>query len=67
MNEVTRRSLLQGTGAAVAAVALIQEAQAQTKAFGPADPYDPVVRGGEVVDRSQNLRGASATSASATP
>ena len=36
---------------------LIQEAQARTEAFGPADPYDLVIRGGEVVDPSQNLRG----------
>src|SRR5882757_18097 len=57
MDDVTRRSLLQSTGAAVAAVGLIQEAQARTEAFGPTDPYDLVIRGGEVVDPSQNLRG----------
>jgi dihydroorotase len=61
MDEVTRRSLLQGTGAAVATVGLVQEAQAQaqprTAPFGPTDPYDLVIRGGEVVDPSQNLRG----------
>src|ERR1700755_3413089 len=57
MDDVTRRSLLQGTGAAVAAVGLVQEAQARTEPFGPTDPYDLIVRGGEVVDPSQNLRG----------
>src|SRR3981189_215587 len=59
MDEVTRRSLLQGTGAVVAAAGFIQEAQAQarTAPFGPTDPYDLVIRGGEVVDPSQNLRG----------
>src|SRR6478736_3471910 len=57
MDEVTRRSLLQGGGAAVAAIGLVQEAQARTEAFGPSDPYDLVIRGGEVVDPSQNLRG----------
>src|SRR5476649_831369 len=57
MDDVTRRSLLQGTGAAVAAAGFIQEAQARTEAFGPTDPYDLIVRGGEVVDPSQNLRG----------
>ncbi len=57
MDDVTRRSLLQSTGAAVAAVGFIQEAQARTEPFGPNDPYDLVVRGGEVVDPSQNLRG----------
>jgi len=57
MDDVTRRSLLQGTGAAVAAAGFIREAQARTEAFGPSDPYDLVIRGGEVVDPSQNLRG----------
>src|SRR5476651_1602455 len=57
MDDVTRRSLLQGTGAAVAAAGFIKEAQARTEAFGPTDPYDLIVRGGEVVDPSQNLRG----------
>ena len=57
MDDVTRRSLLQGTGAAVAAVGLVQQAQARTEAFGPNDPYDLIVRGGEVVDPNQNLRG----------
>jgi dihydroorotase len=57
MDDVTRRSLLRGTGATVATVGLIQEAQARTEAFGPTDPYDLVIRGGEVVDPSQNLRG----------
>ena len=57
MDDVTRRALLQGTGAAVAAVGLVQEAQARTEPFGPNDPYDLVIRGGEVIDPSQNLRG----------
>ena len=57
MDDVTRRALLQGTGAAVAAVGLVQEAQARTEPFGPTDPYDLIIRGGEVVDPSQNLRG----------
>ena len=66
MDEVTRRSLLQGTGAAVATVGLIQEAQARTEAFGPADPYDLVIRGGEVVDPSRTCA-EGAMWASATP
>ena len=57
MDDVTRRSLLHGAGVAMAAAGLIQEAQARTEAFGPTDPYDLVIRGGEVVDPSQNLRG----------
>ena len=57
MDEVTRRSLLYGAGVAVGAAGFIQEAQARTEAFGPSDPYDLVIRGGEVIDPSQNLRG----------
>jgi dihydroorotase len=57
MNDLTRRSLLHNAGATVAAVGLVQEAQARTPAFGPADPYDLIVSGGEVIDPSQNLRG----------
>ena len=57
MNDLTRRSLLHNAGATVAAAGLVQEAQARTPAFGPTDPYDLIVRGGEVVDPSQGLRG----------
>jgi dihydroorotase len=57
MEDVTRRSLVLGAGAAVAAAEAIQKAQARTEPFGPTDPFDLVVRGGEVVDPSQNLRG----------
>src|SRR3984893_6040377 len=57
MDDVTRRTMLWGAGASVAATGLIQEAAARTTAFGPDDPYDLVVRGGEVLDPSQNLRG----------
>src|SRR5258708_24836233 len=57
MDDVTRRSLLHRAGVVVAAAGLVQEAQARTEAFGPTDPYDLVIRGGEVVDPRQNLRG----------
>src|SRR5216684_3036703 len=57
MDNVTRRAMLWGAGVSVAATGLIQEAAARTAAFGPDDPYDLVVRGGEVLDPSQNLRG----------
>jgi len=57
MDDVTRRAMLWGAGASVAATGLVQEAAARTAAFGPDDPYDLVVRGGEVLDPSQNLRG----------
>ena len=48
MDDVTRRSLLQGTDAAVAAAGFIQVAQARTEPFGPTDLYDLIVRGSEV-------------------
>src|SRR5260370_30459947 len=57
MDDVTRRAMLWGAGASVAETGLIQEAAARTGGFGPDDPYDLVVRGGEVLDPSQNLRG----------
>ena len=57
MDDVTRRSLLRGGTVSLAAGGLGQDAIARTAAFGPDDPYDLVVRGGEVLDPSQNLRG----------
>ncbi|HEX2889065.1 amidohydrolase/deacetylase family metallohydrolase [Vineibacter terrae] len=57
MDDVTRRTLLHGAGTSLAAAGFIQEAMARVAAFGPDDPYDLVVRGGEVIDPSQNLRG----------
>jgi dihydroorotase len=65
MDDVTRRTVLRSVGmtvgttvgATVAAAGLVQEAAARTAAFGPDDPYDLVVRGGEVLDPSQNLKG----------
>ena len=56
MDRVTRRNLLGGVGASVATTGLVHEAAARTPAFGPTDPYDLVIRGGEVLDPSQNLR-----------
>src|SRR5262245_61521804 len=57
MDDVTRRTVLRSVGATVAMASLIQETAARTAAIGPDDPYDLVVRGGEVLDPSQNLRG----------
>src|SRR5262245_39133014 len=57
MEDLTRRSLLCSAGAAVAAAGLVEGAAARTAPFGPDDPYDLVVRGGEVLDPSQGLRG----------
>src|SRR4051812_16131852 len=49
-----RRQLVAGIGAAFAAGALGSAARA---AMGPNDKFDLVIKGGEVVDPSQNLRG----------
>src|SRR5262245_56045190 len=57
MDDLTRRTVLRGGTISLAAGGLGQDAIARTPAFGPDDPYDLVVRGGEVVDPSQNLRG----------
>src|SRR5262245_18196632 len=57
MEDLTRRSLLCSAGAAVAAAGLVEGAAARTAPFGPDDPFDLVVRGGEVLDPSQNLKG----------
>jgi dihydroorotase len=57
MDDATRRTMLWGAAASVAAAGFVRETAARTAAFGPDDPYDLVVRGGEVLDPSQNLRG----------
>ena len=57
MDDLTRRTLLRGGTVSLAAGGLGPDAIARTPAFGPDDPYDLVVRGGEVLDPSQNLRG----------
>ena len=57
MEDFTRRTLLCSAGAAVAAAGLVESAAARTAPFGPNDPFDLVVRGGEVLDPSQNLKG----------
>src|SRR5262245_3592812 len=57
MDKMTRRTFLQGASASIATISLIHNAGARTPPFGPDDPYDLVVRGGEVLDPSQGLRG----------
>jgi dihydroorotase len=61
MDDMTRRTLLRRGGAAIAAGGATagvaaRDADARTAAFGPDDPFDLVVRGGEVLDPSQSLR-----------
>jgi dihydroorotase len=57
MEDLTRRTLLCSAGAAAVAAGLVEGAVARTAPFGPDDPFDLVVRGGEVLDPSQNLKG----------
>ena len=54
MISIQRRQLMAGMGAAVASVSLGPVARA---AMGPDDKFDLVIKGGEVVDPSQGLRG----------
>jgi dihydroorotase len=56
MDDLSRRTVLRCATASVAAGSMGHDAIARTAAFGPDDPYDLVVRGGEVLDPSQNLR-----------
>jgi dihydroorotase len=56
MDDLTRRTVLGAAAVSLAAGGLVQDAGARTPAFGPNDPYDLVIRGGEVLDPSQNLR-----------
>ncbi len=55
MSELDRRTLLRGSMAASAM--LMASPAAVLAAMGPADKFDLVVKGAEVVDPSQNLRG----------
>ena len=54
MGSFSRRDCLKFAGAALAATALSRQAQA---AMGPDDKFDLVIKGGEVIDPSQSLRG----------
>lgn len=54
MQSFSRRDCLKFAGAAMAAAAFSRHAQA---AMGPNDKFDLVIKGGEVIDPSQQLRG----------
>jgi dihydroorotase len=54
MSDLSRRNFLNLTGSAAAAAMAGGAAHA---AMGPADKYDLVIRGGDVIDPSQSLRG----------
>lgn len=53
MTNLTRRNFLATTGGAAAALA----SGSAYAAMGPNDKFDLVIKGGEVVDPSQSLRG----------
>ena len=57
MSELSRREFLRNASAAAITVGTSGGALAATAPFGPGDPYDLVIRGGDVLDPSQNLRG----------
>src|SRR3984893_15940783 len=57
MSELSRREFLRNASAAAITVGTSGGARAATAPFGPGDPYDLVIRGGDVLDPSQNLRG----------
>src|SRR3954469_8542038 len=54
MTQQSRRRFVAGMGAALAAGGVSLAVRA---AMGPDDKYDLVIKGGEVLDPSQNLRG----------
>jgi dihydroorotase len=54
MSELSRRRFLAGSAAAVLSAPLAKPALA---AMGPNDKFDLVIKGGEVLDPSQSLRG----------
>src|SRR4051794_32510968 len=56
MSTVSRRNFLKFTGSAVAGV-MSQGLNSADAAMGPADKFDLVIKGGDVLDPSQSLRG----------
>src|SRR5215217_4394827 len=57
MSAVSRRNFLKFTGSAAAAVMSQPFATSADAAMGPADKFDLVIKGGDVLDPSQSLRG----------
>src|SRR5215470_5426436 len=57
MGDISRREFLRSASAAAITLGTGANALAATAPFGPGDPYDLVIRGGDVLDPSQNLRG----------
>src|SRR5437763_12487262 len=57
MSAVSRRHFLSLTGSAAAAAASGRLTSSAEAAMGPADKFDLVIKGGDVLDPSQSLRG----------
>src|SRR6185312_11134289 len=57
MGALTRRDLLRQSGSMLALAAAGLEAGPALAAMGPNDKFDLVIKGGDVLDPSQNLRG----------
>src|SRR5207248_10878361 len=57
MSALSRRNFLQVTGSAAAAVMSQRLTGTAEAAMGPADKFDLVIKGGDVLDPSQSLRG----------
>ncbi len=57
MTSIHRRQLLAGIGATATVITLGGLSQAARAAMGPNDKFDLVIKGGEVIDPSQGLRG----------
>jgi len=57
MGALSRRDLLALTGSAAAAVLSGRVTTPAGAAMGPADKFDLVIKGGDVLDPSQSLRG----------
>src|SRR3954451_17274207 len=57
MSAVSRRNFLKFTGSAAAAVMSQPFATSAHAAMGPADKFDLIIKGGDVIDPSQSLRG----------
>src|SRR5437763_16655873 len=57
MSAVSRRHFLSLTGSAAAAAASGRLTSSAEAAMGPDDKFDLVIKGGEVLDPSQSLRG----------
>jgi len=56
MRALTRRQLLSQSGSLIALAATGLRSPSAFAAMGPNDKFDLVVKGGEVLDPSQNLR-----------